>query len=391
MTLDELLAGIARGDYVWGAKRLSANDVGLTGGHQAGIYLPAFFVRKAFGPALEDSQTLNPRLAVHYEVIGRGGDEFPPLQVIYYNNKRIAGGTRDEFRVTNWRRTFRPAYDERDYDCVLLLAVMARDPSHAVVFVARAKSEEERLQNALGFEPLAPQDFATSETDPALRPLPMPLAWKETFPSTIEISDYVATRLAPWSRGCDVDSLVLTRRDLEHRLFKEVEALHLTETIRAGFHGPDDFASFALGMLNRRKTRSGRSLENILGDIFRSEGVRFTANPITELAKRPDFLFPSIEAYRDFSFPDSKLCMMGAKTTCKDRWRQILTEADRIGSPHLFTLDTALTEHAFAEMTAERVRLVMPWRLRGELRWDTSGIATLREFIDWRLWEQRGA
>lgn len=390
MTLDELLAGIGRGDYVWGVKRLSANDVGLTGGHQAGIYLPAFFVRKAFGSALEDSKELNPRLAVHYEVIGRDGEEFVPLQVIYYNNK-IIGGTRDEFRVTNWRQTFRPAYGESDYDCVFLFAVATRDPSHAVVFVARTKSEEERLQNALGFEPLAPKDFVTSEVDPALRSLPIPSEWKETFPSTTEISNYVAIQLAPWSKGCDVDTLVLTRRNLEHRLFKEVEALHLTETIRAGFHGPDDFASFALGMLNRRKTRSGRSLENILGDIFRSEGVRFTANPITELTKRPDFLFPSIEAYRDFSFPDSKLCMMGAKTTCKDRWRQILTEADRIGSPHLFTLDTALTEHAFAEMTAERVRLVMPRRLRGELRWDTSGIATLREFIDWRLWEQRGA
>jgi hypothetical protein len=33
--------------------------------------------------------------------------------------------------------------------------------------------------------------------------------------------------------------------------------------------------------------------------------------------------------------------MLGAKTTCKDRWRQVLTEAIKIPHKHLFTLETA--------------------------------------------------
>jgi hypothetical protein len=55
--------------------------------------------------------------------------------------------------------------------------------------------------------------------------------------------------------------------------------------------------------------------------------------------------------------------MLAVKTTCKDRWRQILTEADRISDKHLLTLQEGVSESQFREMTEARVRLVVPAEL----------------------------
>lgn len=392
MTLDELFHGITRGEYVWGVKRLSANDVGLTNTHQAGVYLPAFFVRKAFGHWLEESSDLNPRIALPYSVVGWEGKPFTPLQVIYYNNKIVADGTRNEFRITNWRQDGRFAFDEQDYNCVFLMAVSIHGPASAVIYVARSASEEERLQEVLGIGPLAPKDFISSTADTSKKPLRFPEQWVKEFPRPQEISDYIARQFAPWTPGCDLDDLVLRRRDLEFRLFDEIEDAYVEPIIQKGFSTKAEFLEYSLSVHNRRKMRSGKSLEYILADLFKQEGVLFTATPVTELHKRPDFLFPSIEAYHCPNFPANKLCMLGVKTTCKDRWRQILTEANRISSPHLFTLDSAITAPQFIEMSSERVQLVMPRPLIRELSWNAEGqITTLAEFVAWRLRDQQGA
>ena len=50
--------------------------------------------------------------------------------------------------------------------------------------------------------------------------------------------------------------------------------------------------------------------------------------------------------------------MMGAKTTCKDRWRQVLTEAIKIPHKHLFTLETAISSNQLQEMHASHLTLV---------------------------------
>lgn len=56
---------------------------------------------------------------------------------------------------------------------------------------------------------------------------------------------------------------------------------------------------------------------------------------------------------------DDLICL-GAKTTCKDRWRQILNEADRIPVKHLFTLQQGVSKNQLAEMYREKVCLVVP-------------------------------
>jgi len=69
--------------------------------------------------------------------------------------------------------------------------------------------------------------------------------------------------------------------------------------------------------------------------------------------------YGSIE-YHNFIFPQKDLVCLGAKTTCKDRWRQILNEADRIPVKHLFTLQQGISKNQLNEMYSNNVCLVVP-------------------------------
>ena len=77
-------------------KKLSANDIGSTGGHQAGILVPKDQHILSFFPKL-DGSVKNPRMTlVVYDRTARTRWEF---NFIYYNN-RLFGGTRNEYRLT---------------------------------------------------------------------------------------------------------------------------------------------------------------------------------------------------------------------------------------------------------------------------------------------------
>lgn len=52
--------------------------------------------------------------------------------------------------------------------------------------------------------------------------------------------------------------------------------------------------------------------------------------------------------------------MLAVKTTCRDRWRQILNEAERVPAKHLLTLQEGVSEAQFGEMTRAGVQLVVP-------------------------------
>ena len=55
--------------------------------------------------------------------------------------------------------------------------------------------------------------------------------------------------------------------------------------------------------------------------------------------------------------------MLAAKTTLKDRWRQVLNEANRVERKHLLTLQEGVSENQFSEMVEAKVQLVVPRKL----------------------------
>ena len=76
-------------------KELTANDVGTTGTHQAGICVPKDPRVLAFFPSLSANEK-NPRQLLHFQ--DAEGRQWA-FSFIHYNNRRF-GGTRNEYRLT---------------------------------------------------------------------------------------------------------------------------------------------------------------------------------------------------------------------------------------------------------------------------------------------------
>ena len=104
----------------------------------------------------------------------------------------------------------------------------------------------------------------------------------------------------------------------------------------------------------------GYSLQNQLAALFDSNKLKYKAQAVTEGKNEPDFIFPGSEEYRDKRFKSELLVMLGAKSTLKERWRQILTEAGRIPRKHLCTLDPSISKDQTDEIAKHAVQLVIP-------------------------------
>ena len=184
------------------------------------------------------------------------------------------------------------------------------------------------------------------------------------FPSTKAFSDYARSTLRDIDPRTDGDSALLAWMEREEILFRTLEKHVIGERLSQGFHGDiDKFISFSLSVQNRRKSRAGLALENHLEILFRECGIRYDRSAVTENKSKPDFIFPGHESYHDESFDPVYLTMLGVKSSCKDRWRQVLSEADRIEKKHLLTLEVAISENQTNEMKSKSLQLVLPYEL----------------------------
>jgi hypothetical protein len=357
-------------------KRLSGNDTLANGTHQAGPYIPKDFLFRIF-PMINRTDTKNPdhrfELAVDSHMDAR------EVRVIYYNSKRHEEkpNGRDETRLTNFGGGASALLDPESTGALAIFAfpLDANGVARSChVWVCRHETEEDIAEERFGpvepgrfimWSPEQPGLFPPFASRPArcwLEPAEIPPAWLARFPTGAEIVRKTV-ELRP-EHGQQPDKRLLRRRECEYDIFRSVEEATELPAIRAGFTTLDDFIARAQTVLQRRKARSGRSLELhtreiLIEERFR-EGTDFQHGPQSEPGKRPDFLFPSQSAYRDPSFPASQLRMLATKTTCRDRWRQVINEADRIQVKHLLTLQEGVSEAQFREMTQAKVQLVVP-------------------------------
>lgn len=158
------------------------------------------------------------------------------------------------------------------------------------------------------------------------------------FPKTTEFSAFARQSVGASSLDGS-DAVLMAWMEKEEALFRILERHLVAERLRQGFgEDVDAFVNFSLSVQNRRKSRVGHALENHLEQVFREHAITCSRGKMTENRAKPDFIFPSISQYHDPVFPAVRLSMLGVKSTCKDRWRQVLSEARRIENKHLFTL-----------------------------------------------------
>lgn len=179
-----------------------------------------------------------------------------------------------------------------------------------------------------------------------------------SFPTSITFSRFIQDRVAV--DAGDPDEALLTWWTAEEAHFREHERRIVGERLATSFDDVDQFLTFSKSVHNRRRARAGLAFENHLGAIFERSGVRHSLNKRTEGRTKPDFLFPGIDEYHDPAFDEGRLTMLAAKTTCKDRWRQVLREAARIERKHLCTLEPAISTAQLEEMAASHLTLVAP-------------------------------
>ncbi|WDF35073.1 type II restriction endonuclease (plasmid) [Arthrobacter agilis] len=186
----------------------------------------------------------------------------------------------------------------------------------------------------------------------------------ERFPTSAEFGAFTRSTLPDLHPADDPDAVLMAWLEQEEILFRVLERHLATDTLDAlyvdGHVDVDRFIEVSLSMHNRRKSRAGKGLENQLIALFNALDVRHSFNPVTENRTRPDFIFPGINEYVDGDFPALNLTMLGVKTTCKDRWRQVLSEAQRIEDKHLLTLETPISPAQTDEMREWRLQLVVP-------------------------------
>ena len=360
MTSDSMLAiqAALKGQAVF-CKFLAANDTGSTGAHQAGIY-----ISKPSIPILFDEPGVKGENKEKWVKVKWHNDFETDTRFIYYGQ-----GTRNEYRITNFGRGF--PFLRPEYTGALFVFVKCDDENYQG-YVLNTEEDINQFLDTFGISPTETNRLIETSL---VRPEEHEKVAIEEFISTLTVDFPSSEEMSAAARRIqdavfdhqefirtNPDRKLLDWTDAEYRLFRALEYARYGEMISNGFTSVEDFITTANQVLNRRKSRAGKSLEHHLSAIFDGNDLQYQGQAVTEGNKKPDFLFPSQKAYHNPAFPADKLISLAAKTTCKDRWRQVINEADRLRGKDKFlcTLQQGISAAQMDEMQTEQVVLVVP-------------------------------
>ena len=339
-------------------KFLSANDTGATGGHQSGILISKSAVNMLF----TESQLRQEGIPKRTVKIRWQADFETESIFTYYESK-------NELRITRFGRGF-PFLKPDQTGALFVLSRKSGDYYSGYFLDTEADIEE--FLNAFGISPtetncLIDTESVQPEAQEKAEIQKFIAGLTEEFPASEKMSAtarYIQDKVYDHTEYIQLnpDKKIIDWTNMEYTLFRALEYARYGDIITKGFSNVDEFVSVANMVLNRRKSRAGKSLEHHLSAIFDGNDIEYEAQAVTEGNKKPDFIFPSAAAYHDISFSTENLITLAAKTTCKDRWRQVLNEADRLkGEPkYLCTLQQGISGAQMDEMQAENVVLVVP-------------------------------
>jgi len=342
-------------------------------------------------------------------------DDAPPfslgLKGTWYDSRRGKAGRSEEYRLYYPKGAEEVVYRAGAGDTLFLC--LQKDGSLLAMLCPGGSSIEQQLLWLFGLDLLAgkdmvPRDFregASTELGIAARYVLDLIGieaedsddsclerllekFGDSFPSTAVFSKFARETFEDVSASENPDAALMAWMNYEEQLFRTLERHLVGDRLQEGFvvngrPDVDSFLSYSLSVQNRRKSRVGYGLENHLEEIFRVNGLKFERGAETENRSKPDFLFPGIAEYSDPEYDASRLTMLGSKSTCKDRWRQVLSEAKRIPEKHLITLEPGISENQTKEMQANSLQLVLPEELHDSFqKSQRGGLINLGEFIE---------
>ncbi|MBR1941545.1 MAG: restriction endonuclease [Bacteroidaceae bacterium] len=337
---------------------ITGNDTGATGSHQSGFYIPKCAAALLFEQKVERGSNYEKWVTIRWQDSFETSSRF-----IYYG-----AGTRNEYRITNFGRNF--IFLQEEYGGCLLI-ISKQDSSYYEAFVLERDEDIESFfalydltyeytNQLINTSNVKDEDYQLNELiNQFVSDKTEFLDSKEMSSKARDLYNYVY-QINDAEILMSPDKYLLKWRDTEYALFHAFEEKIYQERIKNGFANSDEFISLSNQILNRRKSRAGKSLEHHLAAMFTCAKLEFEEQVVTEDNKKPDFIFPGSEAYHNFEFPAEFLTFLGVKTSCKDRWRQVLNEANRIPEKYLFTFQPGISSNQLTEMKHEKLTLVVP-------------------------------
>ncbi len=356
-------------------KVISRNDAGIPGSHQSGLYLPKAAWRLFTGTAAVEEENRCEEVTITWN-----GDTTTGSVISWYGKS-----TRSEYRLTR----IGGILDGDSVGDLLVLVPQGERKFHA--HVLRTEEDAASFCAALGIE--SGERWGIYGKEPAAADGDRYSAWAavaaqrhDSFPSGLTMADEArkaVAELTPAVLKQSADHRLLAWMEAEYALFRAIERRVCNAQVHQEFTTVEEFIAVAATITNRRKSRAGHSLEEHVEHLLGDAQVVFEAQATIDGQVRPDILLPGKAAYNDPKHSADNLVVLGLKTTCRDRWRQVLNEGRRIAVKHLLTLQPAMSRAQLAEMHEARLQLVVPAPLHSgyELP-EGCRLLTVQQFVE---------
>ena len=412
-------------------KKLSRNDTSWAddpGKHQAGFYIPQPIREAGFFPELRAENPGKPHIfTAEVTVLWPQTGETTLSSMRHYSNKGPE---------THFTRLPKPLFRELTPASLLVAGRFVRQVAGCgwwIVILDSAGEEAELLETVLDF----PVDFhhgifsadalksARSADQDELEELVEQfreairtgtLAKLAARYSSIPDPEAIAihareqwlqsqrrTSFDPWDIAAPGDAIMQISREIEYRLYRGHELRRRASELLSILSGGSDLASTVvrkypeidavlLSASQQRKTRAGRSFEQPIAAALKGGGILFQEQAITG-GRRPDFVMPDLRTLRNSQRNHSDALVLAAKTTLRERWKQVSSE--RLNCDvYLATVDDRVAATSIEEMAALGIQLVVPESLRDSNEACYKGqdnVLTFRDFFDEAIRAKRPA
>lgn len=404
-------------------KKLSRNDTSWaddSGKHQAGFYVPREVRESGFFPALAATNPEKPHIFhASCMTFWPQTGESKTSGMRHYSNK----GPETHFTVVP--RDLFSGLNPASWLMAGVFKELVAGATHWLVVIDSMSADAETLETVLDIrsdfhfglfdpgriatvDPLNDDDLSAliDEIHHALRTgtLDSFLASVRELPSPARMAaearrsyfEMTGTKsLDPYALAAPGDAVMMITRDIEYEIFKRHELRRrAVEVVAVLVRDPDTVSSVVRGFpaldaiflsaSQQRKTRAGRSFEYHLARMMADGGVAFEEQAILG-GRRPDFVLPSAKVLGlRGSRPFMDALILSAKTTLRERWKQITHERFNCAI-FVATVDDRVSRAALDDMQSLGLTLVVPESLKKSKETmypDHSAAISFRDFFD---------
>lgn len=404
-------------------KKLSNNDrdwAQLENKHQAGIYMPPAQRDSGFFPSLTVKNRTDGKIEeireVYFPIEWPQIGEIKKARLVNYTSKgvetHITGIPKAAFSelapasfIIIGRKDGYEAYrcltiDSTSDDATRLIDIFELQLDFLIGIFNPSSYRKKALEELLDFAEQVVAAWQTGKIGQFAKE-------QAKMPSTLELAEEAKTRflrenglpnLDPWKLENPGDILREISRGVEWELFREYQkrerAVMLVRMIMSDVPGPITAKSSIMSLVNllpeidglmlsasqQRKSRAGYSFEHHIESMLMDGQIPHEKQVVIEAKKRPDFILPSLAGLRAPKQGNSSGLILSAKTTLRERWKQVEREMKGGGELFLATVDENIASNAIKEMGEMGINLVVPEALMNSKETEYAGHKNVLSF-----------